>query len=148
VLVYTSDPLASPLRIAGPLHASLVVSSSAPDTDFVARLVDVWPDGRAISIQEGALRARYRAGIDKPRLLEPDQPVSLRVDMRSIAYTLPAGHRLRLQVTSSSFPRLERNLNTGGNNADETRMVVATNRVHHGPRSSSFVELNVLPATQ
>src|SRR5262249_18025763 len=105
VLVYTSVPLASPLRIAGPLHASLLVSASAPDTDFIARLVDVWPDGRATSIQEGALRARYRDGIDKPRLLEPDRPASLRVDMRSIAYTLPAGHRLRLQVTSSSFPR-------------------------------------------
>src|SRR5439155_19371906 len=97
------------------------------DTDVVARLVDVWPDGRAINIQEGALRARYRMGIAQPVPLVPGEPVTLSVDMRSIAYALPAGHRLRLDVTSSSFPRLERNLNTGGDNARETRGIVAHN---------------------
>lgn len=146
VLVYTSAPLTKPLRIAGPLRAVLQVSSSARDTDFIARLVHVSQDGRAIGMQEGALRARYREGIDKPKLLEADAKVMLDIDMRAIGWTIPAGHRLRLHVTSSSFPRLERNLNTGGNNFDETKGVVATNRVHHAPSGISFVELPVLPA--
>lgn len=150
VLVYTSAPLPRPLRIVGPLHARLVVSSSAADTDFIARLVDVWPDGRAISIQEGALRARYRNGIARPELMVPGQRYQLTVEMRSIAYLLPRGHRLRLDVTSSSFPRLERNLNTGGRNFDETATVVARNRVHHGADAPSFLALPVLdrPAVQ
>jgi putative CocE/NonD family hydrolase len=146
VLVYTTPVLQAPLRIAGPLHAVLTVSSSALDTDFVARLVDVAPDGRTLSIQEGALRARYREGIAKPKLLQPGQPVTLSIDMRSIAWRVAAGHRLRLDVTSSSFPRLERNLNTGGDNARETRIVVARNRVLHGGSTPSYVELALLPA--
>jgi putative CocE/NonD family hydrolase len=145
VLVYTTEPLAMPLRIAGPLQAHLVVSSSAADTDFVARLVHVWPDGKATSIQEGALRARYRGGVTRPLLLEPGKAESLVVDMRAIAYTIPQGHRLRLQITSSSFPRLERNLNTGGNNADESMPVVAMNRVHHAAGAASYLELHTLP---
>lgn len=145
VLVYTSAMLESPLRIVGPLRAELWISSSAPDTDFVARLVDVWPDGRATGIQEGALRARYREGIDRPAPLVPLRPTRLSIDMRSIAYFLPKGHRLRLHVTSSSFPRLERNLNTGGRNYDETIGVVARNAVHHGGDLASFVELPVVP---
>ena len=146
VLVYTSPVLQAPLRIAGPLHAVLTVSSSALDTDFVARLVDVAPDGRTLSIQEGALRARYREGMARPTLLQPDVPVTLTIDMRSIAWRIAAGHRLRLDVTSSSFPRLERNLNTGGDNARETRIVVARNRVLHGGATPSYVELALLPA--
>jgi len=146
VLVYTSPVLQTPLRIAGPLRAMLTVSSSAPDTDFVARLVDVAPDGSTLSIQEGALRARYREGMDNPKLLTPGQPVTLSVDMRSIAWRVSAGHRLRLDVTSSSFPRLERNLNTGGDNVRETRALVATNHVLHGGAAASYVELALLPA--
>jgi putative CocE/NonD family hydrolase len=148
VLVYTTPQLERPLRIAGPLRAHLRISSTARDTDFVARLVHVWPDGRATSIQEGALRARYRAGIEHPELLKPGKATDVVVEMRSIAYTIPAGHRLRLHVTSSSFPRLERNLNTGGRNFDESIPVVATNRVHHGSEGTSFVDLPLLPVVQ
>jgi hypothetical protein len=146
VLVYTSRPLTAALRIAGPLKTTLRLSSSAVDTDVVARLVDVWPDGRATSIQEGALRARYRTGIATPALLVPGEPVTLTVDMRSIGYTLPAGHRLRLDIASSSFPRLERNLGTGRDNLHETQVVVARNRVLHGAGAPSYVELPLLPA--
>ena len=144
VLVYTSAPLSAPLRIAGPLRAQLAVSSSAKDTDFVARLVDVWPDGRAINIQEGALRARYRNGVGAPRVLTPGEIVVLDIDMRAIAWRLPAGHRLRLVIAGSSFPRLERNLHTGGGNADESVSIVASNRVHHGAAHPSYLELFVL----
>ncbi len=145
VLVYTSEPLAQPLRIVGPLRVALEVSSDARDTDFVARLVDVAPDGRALNIQEGALRARYRAGYDNPQPMEPGRRYAITVEARAIAWQLQPGHRLRLQVTSSSFPRLERNLNTGGRNFDEDKGVVAHNRVHHGPSAMSYVELPVLP---
>jgi uncharacterized protein len=145
VLVYTSPVLTEPLRIAGNLKAVLNVSSTARDTDFVARLVHVWPDGRAINIQEGALRARYREGIDRPQLLIPSQRVELTVDMRAIAYRIPQGHQLRLDITSSSFPRLERNLNTGGRNFDETTGVVATNSVYHDGLGASYLELSRLP---
>jgi uncharacterized protein len=149
VLVYTSEPLARPLRIAGPLHARLRISSSARDTDFIARLVHVWPDGRSLGIQEGALRARYRTGMTTPQLLVPNEETDIVIDMRSIAYTIPQGHRLRLDVTSSSFPRLERNLNTGGHNAVESQAVTAVNRVHHSPNAkSSFLELSVLPPSR
>ncbi len=146
VLVYTSEPMAAPLRIAGPLHARLTISSSARDTDFIARLSHVWPDGRSVNIQEGALRARYRDGVGQPKLLEPGVAVPITIDMRSIAYTIPVGHRLRFVVTSSSFPRLERNLNTGGNVHEETQAVVADNRVLLGGANPSYVELPVLPA--
>ena len=148
VLVYTSAPLDRDLRIAGPLKALLTVSSDALDTDMVLRLVHVAPDGRALGMQEGALRLRYRDGYRKPVLMEPGRRYEVTVDLRAIAWMIPKGHRLRLQVTSSSFPRLERNLNTGAaNNADETRMLVATTRVHHGPDGLSYLELPVLNPT-
>ena len=144
VLIYTSEPLVAPIRLVGSPRALLHVSSTALDTDFIARLVDVWPDGRATNIQEGALRMRYRNGIDKPSLLDPGVPTLANIDMRAIAYYLPQGHRLRLHVSSSSFPRLERNLNTGGNNFDELTGVPATNRVYHQDNLKSYVELPVL----
>lgn len=148
VLVFTSAPLQEHLRIAGPLKARLSMASSVRDTDLVARLVHVRPDGRATGIQEGALRLRYRDGFSAPSLMEPGRRYDVAVDMRSIAYTIPRGHRMRLHVTSSSFPRLERNLNTGAPlNADETVGVVARNSVFHGPGASSWLELPVLPGS-
>jgi putative CocE/NonD family hydrolase len=143
VLVYTSQPLAQELRIAGPLKATLTISSDVMDTDLVARLVDVRPDGTALNIQEGALRLRYRDGVPA-RLMVPGQEYTVTVDMRSIAYRVARGHRLRLDVSSSSFPRLERNLNTGGDNYTATRSRVATNRLLHGGDAQAFVELPVL----
>jgi len=146
VLVYTSMELTEALRIVGPIRAQLTVSSDAPDTDIVARLVDVWPDGRATSIQEGALRLRYRDGYLRPLMLDPGRRYAVSVDMRGIAYLVRQGHRLRLQVTSSSFPRLERNLNTGAEfNATETQIRVAHNRIYHTPEAPSYLELYALP---
>jgi putative CocE/NonD family hydrolase len=145
VLVYTSEPFQQGLRIAGPLRAQLYVSSSAPDTDFTVKLVDVFPDGTALNIQEGALRMRYRDSYTQPQLMTPGQVYKATVDVRAIAYYLPPGHRLRLQVSSSNFPRLERNLNTGGNNYDESKPVVAHNRVY---RSSAYPSSVVLPVLE
>ncbi len=144
VLIYTSAPLEQALRIAGPLKTRLTVSSTASDTDLVARLVHVWPDGRSTNIQEGALRLRYREGFSTPHLMEKGQLYEVEIDMRSIAYMIPKGHRMRLHITSSSFPRLERNLNTGGNNADETAAIVANTVVHYQPAGQAYLQLPVL----
>ena len=147
VLVYTSAPLLEDLIIAGPLKAILTISSTSPDTDFVGRIAHVRPDGISTNIQEGALRARYRKGITRPEFLTRNQPTTLTIDMRPIAYRIPKGHRLRLQITSSSFPRLERNLNTGAeNNSREANAIVATNRVFHVANQLSYLEMYVLPA--
>jgi putative CocE/NonD family hydrolase len=143
VLVYTSAPLTEDLRIAGPLKAVLTVSTDVPDTDLVARLVDVSPDGVALNIQEGALRLRYRDGVPA-ELLESGRQYTVTVDMRAIAYRLRRGHRLRLDVSSSSFPRLERNLNTGRDNYRETESRVATTRLHHGAGVDAYLALPVL----
>jgi putative CocE/NonD family hydrolase len=145
VLVYTSAPLETDLRIAGPLKVTLTFSSDVTDTDIVARLVDVQPDGRALNVQEGALRLRFRDGAPA-KLMTPGEQYRVVVDLRSIAYRVQKGHRLRLDVTSSSFPRLERNLNTGGDNYQETQSRVAINELHHGPDTSAWVELPVLAA--
>jgi putative CocE/NonD family hydrolase len=148
VLVYTSDPLTKDFRIVGPLALSLDVATSVRDTDFVAKLVDVWPDGRTVNIQSGVLRLRYRDGITRPQLAEPGQRYTIRLGLRDIAYLVRAGHRLRVQVAGSDFPRLERNLNTGGANFDEVRGVVAENRVYHGGGALSFLELPVLEGVE
>jgi putative CocE/NonD family hydrolase len=145
VLVYTSGPLPEPLRMAGPLSAHLVVQTDAEDTDFIARLVDVAPDGRTLGLQEGAFRLRYRNGFDQPRAARAGERYQITVPMRSFAYRVPAGHRIRLQVTSSNFPRLERHLGGAGRNLETDQFVVAQNRVHHGPAAGSYLSLPVLP---
>jgi uncharacterized protein len=147
VLVYTSAHLPDDVRIIGPVKAHLSVSSSAPDTDLVVRLTHVWPNGESTNVQEGALRLRYRDAMERPSLLVPGARYVVTVDMRSIAYMIPRGHRLRLQVTSSSFPRLERNLNTGAaQNALESHPVVARNSIHYAPDGASWVEFPVIDA--
>lgn len=144
VLVYTSPPLDRPLRIAGNLRARLWVAISTMDTDLVARLVDVAPDGHALNIQEGALRLRYRDGIARPSPMPIDTPVEVSIDMRAIAWRLPVGHRLRLDLSSSSFPRLARNLNDGGDPASAEVARIARVRVLHGGAQPSVLELDVL----
>jgi putative CocE/NonD family hydrolase len=145
ILVYQSAPLAQALRIAGPLSATLTVSSNAKDTDLIARLIHVRPDGTAINVQEGALRLRYRDSYAAPSLLEPGKTYTVTVPMRSIAYYFPAGHRIRLDIASSNFPRLERNLQNGSSNPhQETQPLVARNRVYHGGGALSYLELPVI----
>ena len=144
VLVYSSPPLEQALRIVGPVRAGLQVATSATDTDFTARLVDVAPDGRALNIRDSALRLRYRNGITDPTPAVPGEIYPIEIDLGDIAWQVPAGHRLRLQISSSNFPRLERNLNGSGDNASATEVIVARNEVHHGPARPSWIEFPVL----
>jgi putative CocE/NonD family hydrolase len=133
------------VEVTGPIEAVLYVSSSTKDTDFTAKLVDVSPDGRAYNIQEGIMRARYRAGYDKKVSMSPDQVVELRIDMFATSNYFAPGHRIRLEVSSSNFPRFDRNLNTGGRNYDESEWVVAQQTVHHSAEYPSHIILPVIP---
>jgi putative CocE/NonD family hydrolase len=145
VLVYTSAPLEKGLEVTGRLEAVLYVSSSAQDTDFTVKLVDVLPDGKAYNIEEGILRARYRDGFDKKVLMAEGQVYELRIDLHATGIFVGSGHRIRVEVSSSNFPRFDRNLNTGGNNYDEKEGIIARNTLHHSRRYPSHI---VLPIVQ
>lgn len=147
VLVFSSEPLEQPLEVTGPLQLVLHASSSAPDTDFVAKLCDVDPDGRSLILAEGVLRARYREGFERPAPLEPDRPYELEIDLVATSNVFAAGHRIRLDVTSSSFPRFDRNPNSGrplGEDGEETH-TPARQRLFHDAERSSHLVLPVVP---
>jgi uncharacterized protein len=145
VLVYTSPALKQGVEVTGPLELVLYVSSSAKDTDFTGKLEDVYPDGRAFNLQDGLLRARYREGYGKKVWMKGGEVYELKIDMHAISNYFAPGHRIRLEVSSSNFPRLDRNLNTGGNNYDETEWVVANNRLYHSTQYPSYLLLPVIP---
>jgi putative CocE/NonD family hydrolase len=145
VLCYSTDPLPAPLDVTGPVRAVLFVSSDVRDTDLTAKLVDVRPDGTAIDLCEAFLRLRYRDGYAEPRLLEPGTVYEVHLDLQATSTVFEVGHRVRLDVTGSSFPRFDRNLNTGGANYDETAWVVATTTVHHTAATPSRLMLWVVP---
>ena len=145
VLVYTSAPLDQPLEVVGPVSVMLYVASDAPDTDFVARLVDVYPDGSAITVTDGVMRMSHREGPDAVvPPLEPSQVYAIGVDLWSTGLMFLPGHRVRLDVTSSSFPRWERNLNTGENSATSTEMRMARQSVLHNAGHPSRVVLSAI----
>ena len=143
-LGYTGPELGEPLEILGPPRAELWVSSDCPDTDFFAYLFDVHPDGRSILVSRGLMRARYRHGLKEQRLLEPGKVERLSVPMDSTCVKFLEGHRVRLAVTSSEFPRYAPNTNTGNPVATDTQIKVASNRVHHGKAHPSRL---LLPRT-
>jgi putative CocE/NonD family hydrolase len=146
VLVFTSEVLEQGVDVTGPLEVVLYVSSSAKDTDFTAKLIDVYPDGRAFNVQEGALRMRYREGFSKNVWMKEGEVYEARLNLHATANYFGPGHRIRLEVSSSNFPRWDRNLNTGGSNFDETDWVIAKNSVHHSARYPSHLLLPVIEA--
>jgi len=148
VLSYTAEPEPAPLLVAGPVRAVLHVASSAPDTDFTAKLVRVAPDGTALDLCEGALRCRWRDGGDGPVWLEPDTPVRLEVDLGAICARLAAGERLRLDVSSSSLPRFDRNPNTREDPARAVEGAAARQNVLHDAEHLSALELFVTEASE
>ena len=133
VLVYSTPVLGQAVEVAGPIELWLFVSSSARDTDFTGKLVDVYPDGRAMILTEGILRARYRNSLTTPELLERDVIYEIRLDLWATANVFLPGHRVRLEVSSSNFPRFDRNSNTGGQIASEAahQYRPAVNRIFH-----------------
>ncbi len=143
VLVYTSAPLQQDLAVAGFIEVELYVSSDARDTDFTVKLLDVYPEGEAYNLNDSILRARYREGWDRQVFMERGKIYKLVFPPLITANTFKAGHRIRVDISSSNFPRFDRNLNTGGNNYDESKPVVARNRVHHSARYPSKIRLPI-----
>jgi putative CocE/NonD family hydrolase len=146
VLSYTSAPLEHALEATGPVTVHLWASSDAPDTDFVARLVDVHPDGLAVNLAEGIVRARFRSGdASRPRLIEPGAILEYVIDLQCTSNVFAAGHRIRLDVTSSSFPLWDRNLNTGEHPSLGVTMQSARQAVWHDAAHPSRLVLPVIP---
>jgi uncharacterized protein len=145
VLVFTTPAFAQDTEVTGPVALDLYVSSSAVDTDFTGMLVDVWPNGFAQNLTSGILRMRYRNSEEKPELANPGETYHLTVDLWATSNVFLAGHKLRLEVSSSNFPRFDRNLNTGEIQARATRMIKATNVIYHDKAHPSALVVPVVP---
>ena len=145
VLVYTTDPFTEGTEVTGPITPTLYVSSDAKDTDFTVKVIDVGPDGRAYNLDESVQRMRYREGYDKPPvMMEAGKVYKVTLQPLNTSNYFKPGHRLRIEVSSSNFPRFDRNMNTGGNNYDETVGVVAHNVVHHSAQYPSAISVTVV----
>jgi putative CocE/NonD family hydrolase len=145
ILVYSSEPLKEGIEVSGPIEVTLYVSSDVKDTDFSVKLIDVYPDGRAYNLDETIQRVRYRNGFDKPLAwMEAGKVYKVTLSPMTTSNFFEAGHRIRLEISSSNFPRFDRNLNTGGNNYDETTGVIAHNVVHHSKQYPSEVKITVV----
>jgi uncharacterized protein len=146
ILIYTTEPLTQDLDATGPVTIELFVKSSTVDTDFTAKLVDVHPDGFAQNITEGILRMRYRDSREKPAKITPAQVYKITVDLVATSNVFLAGHRLRVEISSSNYPRFDRNLNTGDPDIQHaSAKVVATNTILHDAEHPSALVLSVLP---
>jgi hypothetical protein len=147
VLCYTSEPLAEPLEVTGPVSVTLFAATDQVDADWVARLIDVHPDGRAINLTEGILRASFREGLDRRVLLERDRIYEYRIDLRATSNVFLPGHRLRVDVASSSFPHWDANPGTGQPLGEATwaDLRTATQTVFHDAARPSHVTLPVVP---
>ena len=145
ILVYTTEAFKEGTEVSGPIVPTLYVSSDAKDTDFTVKVLDVYPDGRAYNLDESIQRMRYRDGYDKPLAwMEAGRIYKVALQPLNTSNFFAAGHRLRIEVSSSNFPRFDRNLNTGGNNYDESKGVVAHNAVHHSKTYPSQLTITVV----
>ncbi len=145
ILVYQTAALTAPMEVTGYAEVVLFAASSAPDTDFFVRLIDVAPDGTSRDVAMGMVRARFRAGLDRPALLEPGAVAELRIRLRPTSNEFQTGHRIRLDITSSDFPNYDRNHNTAADQNADAQLVVARQTVHHGAARPSRLILPVIP---
>lgn len=141
ILVYTTDVLSEGVEVSGFIESTLYVSSDAKDTDFTIKLIDVYPDGTAYNLDETIQRARYREGYDKEVFMQKGKVYKVDLTPMSTSNYFKKGHRIRIEISSSNFPRFARNLNTGGTNYDESKGVVAHNKVHHSDTYPSQIRL-------
>jgi uncharacterized protein len=147
ILVFSSEPLKDAMEVSGPIEVTLYVGSDRKDTDFTVKLIDVYPDGRAYNLDETIQRARYRDGYDKQVFMEPGKTYKVVLGPMTTSNYFEPGHRVRIEVSSSNFPRFDRNMNTGGKNYDEATGLVARNTVHHSKQYPSQVKLTVVKRT-
>ncbi len=143
ILVYTTEVLKEGVEVSGFIETMLYVSSNAKDTDFTIKLIDVYPDGTAYNLDETIQRVRYREGYDKEVFMEKGKVYPLALTPMATSNYFEKGHRIRIEISSSNFPRFARNLNTGGNNYDESEAVVAQNKVHHSNKYPSQIRLPI-----
>ena len=146
VLAYYSEPMEEPLEVTGLLKLVLFAASSARDTDFTAKLMDVAPGGDARLLSDGVIRARFRNGLDRPELLTPGEPVRYEIDLWHTSNEFQPGHRIGVAISSSNFPRLTRNLNTGGDNARDSDYISADQTIFHDSARPSHLILPVVKA--
>ncbi|MGQ0763353.1 MAG: CocE/NonD family hydrolase [Acidobacteriota bacterium] len=145
ILVYSTEPLKEGLELSGAIEVTLYVSSSVKDTDFTVKLLDVYPDGRAYNLDETIQRMRYRNGYDQPLAwMEAGKVYKFTFQPMTTSNYFDVGHRIRIEISSSNFPRFDRNLNTGGRNYDETKGIVAHNVIHHSQQHPSSVTITVV----
>ncbi|MBT8298491.1 MAG: CocE/NonD family hydrolase, partial [Maribacter sp.] len=144
ILVYTSNTLEEGIEVSGSIETTLFVSSDAKDTDFTVKLIDVYPDGSAYNLDETIQRVRYREGYDKEVFMEKGKVYKVNLSPMSTSNYFKKGHRIRIEISSSNFPRFARNLNTGGNNFDEKEGVVAHNKVHHSNKYPSQIRIPIV----
>ena len=142
VLVYTSPPLEADLEVTGPLEAILWATTDAPDTDFTAKLVDVEPSGYARNLSDGI--SRLSRGLPSETIFQPGQPVELRIDLGATSNLFKAGHCIRLEISSSNFPRFDRNLNTGQSSAESATMHTAAQTFLHDSQHPSRIILPII----
>jgi len=144
ILVYTTDPLTEGIEVSGFIEMSLYVSSDVKDTDFTVKLIDVYPDGTAYNLDETIQRARYREGYDKEVFMKEGEVYKIDLTPLSTSNYFKKGHKIRIEVSSSNFPRFARNLNTGGNNYDESEGMIAHNTIHHSKEYASQIKLPII----
>jgi putative CocE/NonD family hydrolase len=145
VLVYSTAPLEQDLEATGPVRLILWAASSATDTDFTGKLVDVSPEGKSYNLCDGIFRARYRNGMEKPALLEPGQPQRFEIDLWVTSNVFKRGHRIRAEVSSSNFPRFDRNPNSGKPFGTDTELLSAKQTILHDAEHPSHLMLPVIP---
>ncbi|MDX1943438.1 MAG: CocE/NonD family hydrolase [Saprospiraceae bacterium] len=144
ILVYTSEPLKEGIEVSGFIETTLYVSSDVKDTDFTIKIIDVYPDGKAYNLDETIQRVRYREGYDKEVFMENGKVYKVEMTPMSTSNYFEKGHSIRIEISSSNFPRFDRNMNTGGNNYDESTGVVAHNKVHHSAAYPSQIRLPIM----
>ncbi|MFC2132936.1 CocE/NonD family hydrolase, partial [Bacteroidota bacterium] len=144
ILVYSSEPLQEGIEVSGFIESTLYVSSDVKDTDFTIKLIDVYPDGRAYNLDETIQRARYREGYDFEVFMEEGRVYKINMSPMSTSNYFEKGHRIRIEVSSSNFPRFTRNMNTGGNNYDESEGIRAHNIIHHSKDYPSQIRLPII----
>jgi hypothetical protein len=145
VLVYVTEPLSQDIEVTGPIRVDLYASSSAPDTDFTAKLVDIWPNGFTQRLCDGIVRTRFRNGMDHPSLIEPGKIYHYSIDCWNTSQVFKTGHRIGLEISSSAFPKYDRNLNTGAPLGKTVEMIVAEQRIYHDEEHPSAIILPLIP---
>ena len=145
ILVYASPPIEDPIEVTGPITMKLWAASSARDTDFIVKLLDVWPNGFTQELCHGIVRARYRESFDQPSLIEPDRAYEYTIQVNPTSNLFKAGHRIRVDISSSDFPNFDRNHNTGGNDYAEVTLMTARQTIFHDQARPSRIILPIIP---